>query len=192
MPRFYNSFIDSRCLISKKCHRHLLLPQPLQLEPLKRVPALCAPHTAAISELHYCSITEINYAENSHFPHFCHRKAWGVTCQTDERNTGVLRHCKTRTCARHCQSCPHIVGYTQILCSTSQLCRPESKKWKEQSVELARLFKATCFLLLESLYYPWTPLKMRCYALLLQVNMISWWPNAILLTSFWQLSTVVL
>ncbi len=32
-------------------------------------------------ELHYCSITEINYAENSHYIHHDHRD---VMCHTDD------------------------------------------------------------------------------------------------------------
>lgn len=35
-------------------------------------------------KLHNCSITEINYAENSHFLHFTHQKVRSVTFQTDD------------------------------------------------------------------------------------------------------------
>lgn len=101
--------------IRSPIYKKYRLPQPLQLEPMWKVPAhVRRIQSAANWVLHYCSITEINYAENSHFPHFCYQKAWGVTYQTDERNTGVLRCWNTRMCACCCQSCPHFVGCTQM------------------------------------------------------------------------------
>lgn len=100
----------------------------LNLSEVSVLPSQVPFPTAHATELHYCSITEINYAENSHFPHFCHHKAWGVTCQTDERNMGIQRAWKRSIRACLCQSCLHIVGCTQMLSSTSQLCRPERKR----------------------------------------------------------------
>lgn len=87
-----NSFdsIDSGCLVyTLQALKPTLGMDFAALSILTVSNAVCTACYRSV-ELHNCSITEINYAENSHFLHFSYQKVWGVTCQTEDWKTWAL------------------------------------------------------------------------------------------------------